>query len=80
MASYLTTGDVPENTRCCCQFSEANISPGAFCREGIGPPKNMFMLIKKKECRYKAENPPHNAFLTNLTSVSDKFNVHFKQI
>ena len=62
VVSYLTPGVVPENTRCCCQFSEANILTGDFRRGGFGPPKIIFLLFNKRVCRYKAETPPHHAF------------------
>ena len=62
VVSYLTPGVVPETTRCCCQFSEANISTGDFRRGGFRPPKIIFLLFNKRECRYKAETPPHQVF------------------
>ena len=65
VVSYLTPGVVPETTRCCCQFSEANILTGDFRRGGFGLPKKIHVkLFNKRECRYKAETPPHHAFFT----------------
>ena len=62
VVSYLTPGVVPETTRCCCQFSEANILTGDFRRGGFGLPKKIHVkLFNKRECRYKAETPPHHA-------------------
>ena len=63
VVSYLTPGVVSENTRCC-QFSEANNLTGDFGRGGFGLPQKKFLLFNKRECRYKAETPPHHAFFT----------------
>ena len=48
VVSYLTPGVVPENARCCCQFSEANILTGDFGRGGFGPPEKKNHVIYQK--------------------------------
>ena len=76
VASYLTPGVVPENTRCCCQFSEANILTGDFGRGGFGLPQKKFLLFNKRECRYKAETPPHHAFFTWIGTLQQQWIFH----